>query len=103
MKQADVCLMLAFAYELEEMVIDILLEHGDIVHRFGSQHVDAHGAGIGYASIAEQVRGRSRRAEFQLLMAQEDVDAILAALGRQLPRAEITYWALPLLAYGRIA
>lgn len=102
MKQPDVCLMLVVIHELEEMVIDILLEHDDIVRRFGSYHIDAHGARIGYANVAEQVRGRSRRVEFQLLMTNENVDGILAALRERLPRAEITYWALPLLTYGRI-
>jgi hypothetical protein len=102
MKQPDACLMLLFAHELEEMVIDILLERDDIVRRFGSQSIDAHGARIGYANVAEQVRGRSQRAEFQLLMAREDIDDLLASLRTHLPRAEITYWALPLLTYGRI-
>ena len=102
MTQPDVCLMLVVAHELEEMLIDILLEHEDIVHRFGSQPIDAHGARIGYANVAEQVRGRSRRVEFQLLMAGDDTQRILDALRERLPRAEITYWALPLLSYGRI-
>lgn len=102
MKQPDTCLMLVVAHELEEMLIDVLLEHEDIVRRFGSQPIDAHGARIGYANVGEQVRGRSKRVEFQLLLAREDVDAILAALRQRLPRAEITYWAIPLLAYGRV-
>ena len=103
MKQPDTCLTLVCAHELAEMVIDVLLEHEDIVHRFGSHPIAAHGARIGYANIAEQVRGSSRRADFQLLMALADLETLLAALRQQLPRAEITYWALPLLAYGSIA
>jgi hypothetical protein len=102
MKQPDICLTLVCAHELAETVIDVLLEHEDIVHRFGSYPIAAHGARIGYANIAEQVRGSSRRTEFQLLMERQDTDALLAALRQHLPRAEITYWALPLLAYGRI-
>ena len=102
MSQADACLMLVVAHELEEMVIDVLLEHEDIVRRFASYPVDAHGARIGYANVAEQVRGRSRRVEFQLLMLREHIDGLLAALRERLPRAELTYWALPLLTYGRI-
>lgn len=102
MKQPDVCLMLVVAHELEEMVIDILLEHEDIVRRFGSYPIDAHGARIGYVNVAEQVRGRSKRVEFQLLMIGDNVEVILAALRERLPRAEITYWTSPLLTYGRI-
>jgi len=102
MKQPDVYLMLIAARELEEILIDILLAHDDIVRRFASQPIDAHGARIGYANVAEQVRGRSQRVEFKLLLAREDMDAILAALREQLPNAEITYWAFPLLTYGRI-
>ncbi len=102
MKQPDICLMLVVARELEEMLIDILLEHEDLVRRFGSQPIDAHGARIGYATVAEQVRGRSQRVEFQLLMAREDKESILDAVRERLPRAEITYWVLPLLDYGRI-
>lgn len=102
MSQADVCLTLVVAHELEEMLIDVLLEHEDIVRRFGAYPINAHGARIGYANVAEQVRGCSKRVEFQLLMTRDNIDAILAALRDRLPRAEITYWALPLLAYGRI-
>lgn len=102
MKQPDACLMLVFLQELEEMVIDILLEHEDIVRRFGSYPIDAHGARIGYANVAEQVRGRSKRVEFQLLMAHDDIERVLTAVRERLPRAEISYWALPLLTYGRI-
>ena len=102
MSRADVCLTLVVAQELEEMLIDVLLEHEEMVRRFGSYPIDAHGARIGYANVAEQVRGRSRRVEFQLMMMRDNVEHILAALRERLPRAEITYWALPLLAYGRI-
>jgi hypothetical protein len=102
MKQPDIYLMLIAARELDEMIIDILLERDDIIRRFGSQIIDAHGARIGYANVAEQVRGRAQLCEFKLLMAREDLDDILAALRERLPRAEITYWAFPLLAYGRV-
>jgi hypothetical protein len=102
MSRADVCLTLVVAQELEEMLIDLLLEREDIVRRFGSYPIDAHGARIGYANLAEQVRGRSRRVEFQLLMMRDNIDSIVSALRERLPRAEITYWALPLLTYGRI-
>lgn len=102
MKHPDTCLILVVAHELEETLIDILLEHDGIVRRFGSYPVDAHGARIGYANVAEQVRGRSRQIEFQLLLMRDDVDTICAALRERLPRAEITYWTLPLLSYGRI-
>lgn len=102
MKQPDVYLMLIAPHELEEMIIDILLEHDEIVRRFGSQLIDGHGARIGYANVAEQVRGRARLCEFKLLMAGEDIDGILAALRERLPRAEITYWAFPVLIYGRV-
>lgn len=102
MKHPDTCLILVVARELEETLIDVLLEHDDIVRRFGSYPVDAHGARIGYANVAEQVRGRARHVEFQLLLMRDDIDAICAALRERLPRAEITYWTLPLLSYGRI-
>lgn len=102
MKQPDVCLTLVAASELQEMIIDVLLEHDDLVRRFVTQPVDAHGARIGYTSVAEQVRGRAGRIEFQLLMANEDSELILGALREHLPRAEITYWVMPLLTYGRL-
>lgn len=102
MNLVDACLVLSFSRELEEVVIDFLLEHEDLVFGFSSQNVDAHGSGIGYASIAEQVSGRSRRVEFQLLVAVDGIDAILAALKGHLPHAEFSYWALPVLALGKV-
>ena len=102
MKSPDVYLMLVAAQELEETIGDVLLERDDLVRRFGSQTIDAHGTRIGYANIAEQVRGRARHCEFKLLMAHADMDALLAALRDRLPRAEIVYWAFPVIAYGSV-
>ena len=102
MKQPDVCLTLVAASEVGEMIIDVLLEQDDIVRRFVTRPVDAHGSRIGFASVGEHVRGRAKRVEFQLLMAKEDTPRILDALRERLPRAEITYWLMPLLAYGRL-
>lgn len=103
MKQPDVCLTLIASGEIEEMIIDVLLEHEDIVRRFLTQRIDAHGARMGYASVAEQVRGRAERVEFQVLLANEDVSQILHALRENLPSADLGYWLMPLLAYGRIS
>jgi hypothetical protein len=102
MKQPDVCLTLVAAIEIQEMIIDVLLEHEDIVRRFVTQPLDAHGARIGYTSVAERVRGRAGRVQFQLLLAREDSERMLDTLREHLPRAEITYWITPLLAYGRL-
>ncbi|MQY50592.1 DUF3240 family protein [Rhodocyclus tenuis] len=99
----DVCLTLVAAREIEEMIIDVLLEHDDIVRRFGTHPLDAHGARIGYASVAERVRGRAERSQFELLMANHDTPRILDALRARLPRADISYWITPVLAYGRLA
>ncbi|MBK1681079.1 DUF3240 family protein [Rhodocyclus tenuis] len=102
MKQPDVCLCLVAANEVGEMISDVLLEQDDIVRRFGTHAIDAHGSRVGFASVSEHVRGRAQRVKFELLMANEDTPRILDALRERLPSAEITYWVTPLLAYGRL-
>lgn len=101
-KQPDAYLFLVAPPDLEETIIDLLLEHEDIVPRFISAGIDTHGTAIALASVTERVRGRARRIEFKLLIQRADVDTLLAAITTQLPRAGITWWALPLAGYGRI-
>lgn len=100
--QPDTCLFLVARPDLEEAIIDLLLEHEAIVPRFITAAIDTHGTAIALASVTERVRGRARRIEFRLLLERRNVDTLLAAITLQLPHAGITWWQLPLHAYGRI-
>lgn len=98
----DVCLCLVARPDLEETIIDLLLEHEAIVPRFSSSPIDTHGRAIALASLAERVRGRARRIEFQMLLGHDDVATLLAAFAARLPNAGLSWWQVPILAYGRI-
>lgn len=99
----DISLTLVFPEAIEEQIVDLLLDHDNIVAQFNSVHVDAHGSALAAASVAEQVRGRSWRSQCRLLMRRDDLPILLAALEAALPRAGITYWAVPLLVFGRLS
>lgn len=100
--QPDTYLFLVAPPDLEETIIDLLLEHEDIVPRFITASIDTHGTAIALASVTERVRGRARRIEFKLLIQRTNVDTLLAAITEQLPRTGISWWLVPVLAYGRI-
>lgn len=97
----DISLTLVFPAALEEQIVDLLLDHDAIVAQFNTVHVDAHGSALA-TSVAEQVRGRSGRAQCRLLMRRDDLSTLLAAVEVAIPRAGITYWAVPLLVFGRL-
>ena len=101
-KPPDTYLFLVAPPDLEETIIDLLLERESIVPRFITASIDTHGTAIALASVAERVRGRARRIEFKLLIQRDDVDTLLAAITAQLPHAGISWWLVPVLAYGRI-
>jgi len=86
--------------ELEEELIDYLLEL-DSVSGFTSYHVNGHGHHASL-SIAEQVTGRRKRTQLELLVEVAAVESILAGLASEVGR-DIVYWQQPVNGQGRLS
>lgn len=86
---------------LESQVIDWLLSReGDI--GFTSSVVHGHSASYDHLSIAEQVIGRQRRQQFQILLQHSLLDEFLEYLAADFSGADLQYWVVPVLAGARL-
>lgn len=98
------CLLtLALPTALEEQVVDFLLEHPEWAPGFTACRSEGHGQGVKLRGALEEVRGRSRRVEIQVVMSREDAGAMISYLKKRFPVKEIFYWVVPVLDSGRLA
>jgi len=103
MKPQDTCLTIVLPHSLEENLVDHLLGHPEYAAGFTTIQVDGHGQSISRHGIAEQVRGRSRRVQIQIVMNGEDAKALIEHLKASLPSKEVAYWMSPVMEFGRFA
>jgi hypothetical protein len=103
MKPWDCVLTLVFPAAIEEELLDHLLEHQEWVTGFTSARAEGQGQAVRLHGSAEQVRGRSRRVQVQIVMNREDAQALVTHLKESLPNPEIAYWMVPLIEFGRFA
>lgn len=96
----ETLLILNINPELEEDLVDYLLQL-DCVSGFTSYQVRGHGR-HGDMSLAEQVSGRRKRTQVEILMKVADVAEVLQGLAGNVGR-DITYWQQPVSNYGRIS
>lgn len=99
MKQQSL-LILNIPPSLEEDVVDLLLSSSEIP-AFQSYPTRGHGQ-AGAMSIAEQVEGRRRRVQFEIVLDTGVLESLLQALKEALPLADINYWVVPISASGRL-
>lgn len=92
-------LVLNTAPELEEDLIDYLLGF-EQVQGFTSYQVHGHGEHNGL-SVAEQVAGRRKRAQYEIFIASAAIADILAGL-RSAVGKDIVHWEQPLRNFGHI-
>jgi nitrogen regulatory protein PII len=92
-------LILNITPELEEDLVDYLLAREE-VGGFTSYPVHGHGE-QGHLSIAEQVTGRRTRVQFEILLPELDVDAVIAGLAEDVGKG-IHYWQLPVMRSGHL-
>ena len=85
------CMNLIIPPMLEEQVLDLLLIAPE-TSAFTSMPVFGHGASPAGLSTAEQVLGRTRQSQIQIILSQRDADAIIARLRQQLSGAGIFFW-----------
>ena len=83
---------------LEEDLIDYLLSL-ECVGGFTSYVAQGHGEHENL-SIAEQVSGRRKRIQFEVLMEEESVETVTSGLAGEVG-ADITYWQQPVNNLGR--
>jgi hypothetical protein len=96
----ELCLLtLNAAPALEEELIDYLLLLEE-VEGFTSYAVYGHGQHHGL-STAEQVTGKRKRIQYELLVHAPDVAAIVAGLAEAVGR-DIVYWQMPVSNFGRV-
>lgn len=88
---------------LEENVIGLLLEHPHWAARFVCFRAEGHGQAMPLSGSAELVRGRSPRLMVQLVLGEEDMQALLARLREAVPSHEVAYWSLALKEAGTLA
>jgi len=96
----EICiLMLNIAPELEEDMVDYLLSIEQIAG-FTSYKVFGHGQNKGL-SVAEQVSGRRKRSQYELIVNESTITLILSGLAEAVGR-DIVYWQQPVSNFGRI-
>jgi nitrogen regulatory protein PII len=94
-----VLLVLNINPELEEDMVDYLLGLVD-VEGFTSCPVRGHGK-HGNMSLSEQVSGRRKRLQMELLIGQEAAETVLDGIRASVGR-DIVWWIQPVINSGRI-
>lgn len=98
-----VALYLAFPAAIEEDVVDFCHQQSALLPGFSMFAAEGFGASGRLLTAVETVMGRSRgRVLFSILTAT-DIDAVLAALRRAIPSADVSYWTTPVTQFGRLA
>lgn len=96
------CLVILVAVPaLEESLVDWLLERAEIAD-FTSMPISAHNAAANEMSLHEQVSGRRRQVMFHVRLSMDVLEPVLAALRASFGGAQLEYWALPIVASGRM-
>jgi len=85
---------------LEEDVVDLLLASSKI-SGFQSYPTRGHGQ-VGAMTVAEQVEGRRNRVQFEVVLGDDQLDALLEELKAAFPVPDIIYWVLPVTQSGRL-
>ncbi len=99
---ADYCLTLICPPSVEEKLLDTLLASaGSEV--FTSTPTHSHGTAQGRLTAQEQVMGRSRAMQVQVLLTRNELDRLRALLQREFAGTGVRYWATPLALEGEFA
>lgn len=96
------CLTLLCTPVEEERLLDLLLMSA-ASEVFTSEPLSAHGVSSGPLSASEQVMGRGRTTQVQVLLAEDAKDALLAEIREQFPGVNLRYWVTPILEMGKLA
>lgn len=96
------CLTLVCPPTVEEKLLDVLLaQAGDEV--FTSTPTHSHGSGPQRLSATEQVMGRSRAMQVDVLLAADELARLRELLQREFAGTGLRYWATELAVEGVFA
>ncbi|MGK2899569.1 MAG: DUF3240 family protein [Burkholderiaceae bacterium] len=96
------CLTLICARELEEKLLDALLTNVEN-EVFTSTPTFSHGTAPGRLSSTEQVMGRSRSVQVQIVTTADELAALTELLKQEFKGTGLRYWASALTAEGEVA
>ncbi|RZI40025.1 DUF3240 domain-containing protein [Herbaspirillum sp. HC18] len=99
---SDLCLTLLCPPAVEEKLLDLLLLSPNTAV-FTSTPTAAHGLAVGNLSQAEQVLGRARATQIQVICAADDKAALLDDIGQQFAGAGLRYWVTTVVDAGEFA
>ena len=85
---------------LEDRVIDWLLERQS--PGFTSYNVHGHSSRHDHLSVSEQVSGRQRRLQFEVLLERESLESFIGDLSAAFAGTDSYYWATPIVATGHL-
>ena len=96
------CLTLICSRELEEKLLDTLLStvEGEV---FTSTPTSSHGTAQGRLSSVEQVMGRSRSVQVQIVTTDEELASLTELLKQRFKGTGLRYWASALAIEGEVA
>lgn len=102
MQHQQALLILMVPLKLEELMVDILLQE-TAISGFTSSAVSGHGHfKSSQLSVAEQVSGRQRRAQFMLHAELPALEALLAKLRAEFADAGLHFILQPVLDAGAV-
>lgn len=99
----QVLLTLVVHKSISEELIELLLEHPDVVAGFSTTEGDGHGSSVEYVGPSEHVRGRARRVRVQLITGAPHARSVLDLVRQKFANANVFYWMIPVLESGRCA
>lgn len=99
---SELCLIVLCPPEAEERLLDLMLMLPNTTV-FTSKPTAAHGLIHENMDQTEQVLGRARATEVEVIFAAENKVALLDALRQQFAGAGLRYWITPVLESGEIA
>ena len=99
---SELCLTLLCPPAVEEKLLDLLLMLPNTTV-FTSTATAAHGLAHDNLDQTEQVLGRARATEVQVIFAAADKAALLESIRRQFAGAGLRYWVTTVVEAGEIA
>lgn len=97
----DVCLNLVCPPNVEEGLLDLLLQT-DEIEIFTSFSTNSYGGDAQRLSAAEQVLGRSRSVQLQVLLNGTVLNVLIERIQASFSGSGVRYWSTPIVSEGEI-
>jgi hypothetical protein len=97
----DCLLTLVAPASIEDALLEHLASYPEWAGGIMVAHQEGVGAGANLVSAMEKVRGRARLALVTMPMQAQQVDALIESVRRAFPTPALSWWTVPITAYGR--